>query len=199
VVRVFLERSARVESGQVAQDMRAVAAAKPDQAAADRLSASSPLYNALLHTTCVATRVDAGQANNALPQLARAVVNCRIVPTESTGSVEQTIRRLAGDRVTVKALTASESSPPSPVPPALLSRLDQLVSAQWPGVPVIPYMETGATDGHYTRRVGIPTYGASAVFEDPDDDRMHGRYERIRVASFYGALDFWYRMVKALA
>jgi acetylornithine deacetylase/succinyl-diaminopimelate desuccinylase-like protein len=153
----------------------------------------------MLHTTCVATRVEAGHANNALPQLARANVNCRIIPTESTDVVEQTLRRLAGEHVTVKALTKSESSPPSPVPATLLTRLDRLVAAQWPGLPAIPYMETGATDGHYTRRAGIPTYGASAVFEDPDDDRMHGKDERIGVEVFYGAAEFWYRMIKALA
>ena len=198
VVRVFLARSARVESGQVAADMRAVSAAMPDAAAASRLS-RVPLYNALLHTTCVATRLEGGHANNALPQLARAVVNCRILPTESPDRVLQTLQRLAGPAVKVSVVTAPTPSPPSPVPPALLHVFEQLVADQWAGVPVIPFMETGATDGLEVRRAGIPTYGVSAVAEDPDDIRAHGRDERIGADVFYAAVEFWYRLIKAIA
>jgi acetylornithine deacetylase/succinyl-diaminopimelate desuccinylase-like protein len=198
VVRVFLQRSARVEQGSLAADMRAVSAPMPDAAAAARLS-RTPFYNALLHTTCVATRLEGGHANNALPQLARAVVNCRILPTDSPDRVLETLQRLAGPGVKVTVLTAPTPSPPSPVPPELLRRFEQLVAGQWPAVPVIPFMETGATDGLEVRRAGIPTYGVSAFAEDPDDVRAHGRDERIAADVFYAAVEFWYRLIKAMA
>ncbi|HEY6362030.1 MAG TPA: M20/M25/M40 family metallo-hydrolase [Vicinamibacterales bacterium] len=195
VARLFFERSSLVESGQAAADMRGVAAATPDPAAAARLSAS-PFYNARLRTTCVATRVEAGHANNALPQTARAVINCRILPGEPTAPVEATLRRLAGDRVEVTVLSTPVTSPPSPVPPAMLARIERLVAAQFPGVPLAPVMEAGATDGMFTRRAGIPTYAPSALPEDPDDVRAHGKDERLGVEAFYQATEFWFRLVK---
>jgi acetylornithine deacetylase/succinyl-diaminopimelate desuccinylase-like protein len=196
VARQFFERSARVESGQVAGDMRAVAAVPPDPAAAARLS-KMPFYNARLRTTCVATRVDAGHANNALPQTARAVINCRILPGEPTEPIEAALRRLAGDKVNVAVLFPPKASPPSPVSPALLARFERLVAMQWPGLPLTPVMEAGATDGLFTRLAGIPTYAPSALPEDPDDVRAHGKDERLAVEAFYQAAEFWYRMVKA--
>ncbi len=196
VARLFFERSARVESGQLAADMRALAATPPDPEAAARLS-RSPFYNARLRTTCVATRVDAGHANNALPQSARAVINCRILPGEPTAPVEATLRRLAGDQVKLTVPTAPVSSPPSLLSPALLASFERLAAALWPGVPVAPVMEAGATDGMYTRLAGIPTYAPSALPEDPDDVRAHGKDERVSVEGFYEATEFWYRMVKA--
>lgn len=196
IARLFFERSALVETGQVAADMRAVAAMPPDPAAAARLS-RQPFYNARLRTTCVATRVDAGHANNALPQTARAVINCRILPGEPTAPVEATLRRLAGEKVKLTVRNAPDSSPPSPLPPAMLARFERLAAAQWPGVPVAPVMEAGATDGMYTRLAGIPTYAPSALPEDPDDVRAHGRDERLGVEAFYQATEFWYRMIKA--
>jgi acetylornithine deacetylase/succinyl-diaminopimelate desuccinylase-like protein len=175
--------------------MRAVAAATPDPAAAARLSAS-PFYNARLRTTCVATRAEAGHANNALPQTARAIINCRILPGEPTAPVEATLRRLAGEQVTVTVLSAPVTSPPSPLPEAMLARLERLAAVQFPGVPLTPVMEAGATDGLHTRRAGIPTYAASALPEDPDDVRAHGKDERLSVEAFYQATEFWYRLVK---
>jgi acetylornithine deacetylase/succinyl-diaminopimelate desuccinylase-like protein len=196
VTRMFLQRSASTESGQTAIDMRAVAAVPPDQAAAARLS-RSPFYNAQLRTTCVATKVDAGHANNALPQLARAVVNCRILPGLSGADVETVIRRLAGDRVKVTVLEPPIASPPSTPTPSLLSRLEPLVAKHWPGIPVIPLMQAGATDGMYTRSNGIPTYGVSAIEDNPDDVRAHGKDERVGVESFYKAAQFWLELTSA--
>jgi acetylornithine deacetylase/succinyl-diaminopimelate desuccinylase-like protein len=198
VARLFFERSSLVEQGQLASDMRAVANVQPDQAAVERLSAI-PFYNARLRTTCVATRVEAGHANNALPQMARAVINCRILPGESGEAVEETVRRLAGSRIKVSVLEPPVGSPPSPLPARLLTRLEQLVLEHWPGIPVAPTMEAGATDGLWVRRAGIPTYGMSALLEDPDDVRAHGMDERVNVEAFYGAAQFWYRMIKAFA
>jgi acetylornithine deacetylase/succinyl-diaminopimelate desuccinylase-like protein len=196
--RIFLERSSNTETGQTALDMRAVAAVPPDPAAAARLS-RSPVYNAQLRTTCVATRVEAGHANNALPQLARAVVNCRILPGLPGAEVEQVIRKLAGERVTVTVLEPPVSSPPSPLTPALLDRLDRLVARHWPKLPVIPTMIAGATDGMYTRSAGIPTYGVSAINEDPDDVRAHGRDERVGVESFHKATEFWLDLMRTFS
>jgi acetylornithine deacetylase/succinyl-diaminopimelate desuccinylase-like protein len=196
VAREFFDRSARVESGQLASDMRAMAKTPPDAGAAARLS-KMPFYNARLRTTCVATRVEAGHADNALPQRARATINCRILPGEPTAPVEATLRRLAGDKVTLKVLSAPTPSPPSPVPPAMLARFERIVAAQWPGLPLTPTMEAGATDGAFTRLAGIPTYGPAALPDDPDDVRAHGKDERVGVEAFYQATEFWYRMIRA--
>ncbi|MBI3048580.1 MAG: M20/M25/M40 family metallo-hydrolase [Acidobacteria bacterium] len=196
VARLFFERSARVESGRMAADLRAVAATPPDPQAAARLS-KQPFYNARLRTTCVATRVEAGHANNALPQTARAVINCRILPGEPTGPVEAALRRLAGDRVTLTVLSAPQASPSSPLSAAMLARFERLAAVQWPGVPVTPVMEAGATDGMYTRLAGISTYAPSALPEDPDDVRAHGKDERLGVEAFYDATQFWYQTMKA--
>jgi acetylornithine deacetylase/succinyl-diaminopimelate desuccinylase-like protein len=195
VTRMFLERSAATETGQTSIDMRAVAAVPPDLAAAVRLS-RSPFYNANLRTTCVATRVDAGHANNALPQLARAVINCRILPGLPGAEVEGVIRQLAGSKVKVTVIEPPVSSPPSPVTPSLVNRFERLAVEYWPGVPVVPTMSTGATDGMYTRSAGIPTYGVSAFDTDPEDVRAHGKDERIGVESFYKATQFWFQMAK---
>jgi acetylornithine deacetylase/succinyl-diaminopimelate desuccinylase-like protein len=193
--RLFLERSSHTETGQTAIDMRAVAATPPNQAAAGRLS-RSPFYNAQLRTTCVATRVEAGHANNALPQLARAVVNCRILPGLPGGEVERVLRQLAGDKVKLTVLEPPVSSPPSPLTPEFLARLERLVAEQWPKLPVIPTMIAGATDGMYTRSAGIPTYGVSALNEDPEDVRAHGKDERVNVESFYKAAGFWLNLMR---
>jgi acetylornithine deacetylase/succinyl-diaminopimelate desuccinylase-like protein len=176
--------------------MRAVAAVTPDAAAAARL-AELPFYNARLRTTCVATRVEAGHANNALPQTARAVINCRILPGEPGDEVETTLRRLAGERVTLSVLSAPVASPPSPLPPAMLAQIERLVAQYYPGLPLAPVMEAGATDGLFTRRAGIPTYAPSALPEDPDDVRAHGKDERLGVQAFEQATQFWYGLIKA--
>jgi acetylornithine deacetylase/succinyl-diaminopimelate desuccinylase-like protein len=195
VTRMFLERSSATESGQTAIDMRAVAAVPPDQAAAARLS-RSPFYNAQIRTTCVATKVEAGHANNALPQLARAIVNCRILPGLPGAEVEAVLRRLAGEKVQLTVIEPPISSPPSALSPALLTQLEALVARHWPTLPVIPTMATGATDGMYTRSAGIPTYGVSALDRNPDDDRAHGKDERVGVESLYKAAQFWMDLMR---
>src|SRR5215212_6857664 len=134
---MFLERSSTLETGRTAIDMRAVAANPPDRAAAARLS-RSPYYNAQLRTTCVATKVEGGHANNALPQLARAVINCRILPGLPGADVEAVIRTLAGDKVKVTIIEPPIASPPSSLTGALLSRIEPLVKKHWPSIPIIP-------------------------------------------------------------
>src|SRR2546430_14724213 len=120
-----------------------------------------------------------------VPQAARANVNCRTVPGEPPGGVEVMLGRLAADaRVSVRTVYPPIPSPPSPLPPAIMGTLERLVAEQFPGVPIVPVMEAGATDGLFLRNAGIPTYGVSAVFEDPNDIRAHGRDERIAVEGF---------------
>ena len=197
--RDFFRRWAELENGSTAAEMQAVAADPPDTAAANRLSAS-PYFNALLRTTCVATRLRAGHADNALPRSARAVVNCRILPQESPDDIERTLKRVLADpAIAVGRIDEPTPSPPSPLDPDVMRPLQRLVDSMWPDTPVIPEMSTGATDGLFVRNSGIPVYGVSALFEDPDDVRAHGKDERISIRAFEGALEFWYRMMKALA
>ena len=199
VSRGFFERSAALETGALAEDMRGVLKDPPDSAAVAHLSAV-PFYNSKLRTTCVATMMEAGHAENALPQSARATVNCRILPGEPAAEVTATLERLAADdRIALRTVYAPIPSPPSPITSAIMGPIERLVAEQFPNVPIVPVMEAGATDGLFLRNAGIPTYGVSAVFEEQNDVRAHGRDERLRVQSFYEALEFWYRMMRAYA
>ncbi|MGH7359332.1 MAG: M20/M25/M40 family metallo-hydrolase, partial [Candidatus Rokuibacteriota bacterium] len=198
VTSAFFERSATIESGQLAEDMRTIAENPADSAAAARLS-ESPHLNALLRTTCVATMLEAGHAENALPQSALATVNCRILPGESPDEVEATlVSVLADPAIQVSRISEPTASPPSPLTDEVLGTIERLTEELWPGVPVVPTMSTGATDGLYVRNARIPVYGVGAIFEDTEDNRAHGRDERVAVDRFYEALDYWYRMVKEL-
>jgi acetylornithine deacetylase/succinyl-diaminopimelate desuccinylase-like protein len=199
--RAYFERSAGLESGQTATDMRAIAKDPRDSAAAARLSTSS-FYNAQLRTTCVPTMIAGGHAPNALPQRARAVVNCRILPGETLKQTEATlVRVVADDSVHVTVIDEPRAAPAgeSPLIPEVVLPLEKVTRQLWPGVPVIPQMETGATDGAFLRAAGIPTYGVSGVFLDMDDIRAHGRDERIMVKSFYDGVEYVYRLVKEFA
>jgi acetylornithine deacetylase/succinyl-diaminopimelate desuccinylase-like protein len=171
-----------------------------DTAAMRRLSAGSPWLSSILRTTCVATRLDGGHANNALPQTAAANVNCRMLPDERPDEVVETIRRIVAD-TGIQVTTASDPvpSPPSPLVPEVLEPVDSITAAMWPGAAVVPSMETGATDGLFFRNAGIPVYGVSGVSLDVDDMRAHGQDERIRVPAFYQGLEFSIRLVRALA
>jgi len=195
----YYKRMATLYTGQTAADMRAIAKNPSDRAAASRLS-QSPYHNALLRTTCVATLLEAGHAENALPQTARAVVNCRILPGDSPAEVRSTLVRVLDDpRITVTALSEATRSEASPLRPEVMGAIERITAQLWPGIPVIPLMSTGATDGLYLRNAGIPTYGVSGFFEDIDDTRAHGRDERLGVKQFYEGREFLYRLVKALS
>jgi acetylornithine deacetylase/succinyl-diaminopimelate desuccinylase-like protein len=199
VTRQYYQRMANLQSGQMAADMRAAARKSPDRGALARLSAS-PYDNALLRTTCVATRLDAGHAENALPQTARAVVNCRILPGESPAEVRSALIRVINDnKISVTAIADATASDPSPLRPDIMAAVEQVTDQMWPGVPVIPLMSTGATDGLFLRNAGIPTYGVSGLFEEVDDNRAHGKDERMGVKQFYEGREFLYRLVKALS
>jgi acetylornithine deacetylase/succinyl-diaminopimelate desuccinylase-like protein len=197
VTRAYFRRTTEL-GGPDAEDMRLVTADPPDAAAAERLSLN-PVYNALLRTTCVATMLEAGHAENALPQTARAVVNCRILPGEDPAQVDRTLREVVGDTaVAIRRVREPTLSPPSPLTPEVMGVVERLTQLHFSDAAVIPQMSAGATDGLYVRNAGIPVYGVSAVFGATGDGRAHGRDERIRVRSFYEALDFWYDMVREL-
>ena len=210
--RAYFERMAPAAAAKGA-DMRVLAKGSPKpaiEAAAARLSATSPFYNALLHTTCVPTLMQAGHAENALPQTAQATVNCRMLPTEDPAAVRQTIERVLADpQIVVAPIAAATPSPPSPLAPEIFKAIEIAARGVWgsgtAGAPdgaevrVVPYMETGATDGLFLRNAGMPVYGVSGIAYDPDDMRAHGKDERILVKSFIEGLDFVYLLTKALA
>jgi acetylornithine deacetylase/succinyl-diaminopimelate desuccinylase-like protein len=198
VTRAFFERTAASESPDVAAAMHAVLRQTTDPAAI-RVLSRLPEYNARLRTTCVATMLDGGHGENALPQRARAVVNCRILPGEPPADVLATLRRVVADAgVVVTPLAEAQPSPPSPLAPEVLRPIEQTTADMWPDVPVIPTMSTGATDGVFLRRAGIAVYGVSGMFEDVEDIRAHGRDERVRQTWFFEGLEFGYRLVKRL-
>jgi acetylornithine deacetylase/succinyl-diaminopimelate desuccinylase-like protein len=198
VTRSYFERSATLSTGQLASDMRAVAGGEAGAEAIDRLSQSAS-YNAQLRTTCVATRVNAGHAENALPQTASAIVNCRILPHDDAKAVDAEVRRLAGAKVEIKQLNPPLASPPSPLRPDVMKVIEELTQEMYPGIPVVPAMSTGATDSRFLRNLGIPVYGVSGLFVDPADNRIHGLDERIEIPRLYAGREFLYELVKRLA
>ena len=209
VTRAYFDSLAKVESAQNAADIRGMLAQPPDLAAIARLQ-HVPQFNALVRTTCVATRVDAGHANNALPQSARAIVNCRILPGHSAEEVRtDLVRILADPAVSVRHISdltgeiADRAPLDKPLAPVtlrtdVLAPLERLAGQFWPGAPVVPDMETGASDSRFTNAAGIPSFGFSALAIDRDDVRAHGKDERLRVSSYYDGVEFYYLYLKAL-
>jgi acetylornithine deacetylase/succinyl-diaminopimelate desuccinylase-like protein len=209
VTRTYFKSLAGQETGQNAADFKAILATPPDLAAAARLSAAEPSFNSNFRTTCVATRLSAGHANNALPQIAQANVNCRIFPGHSPEEIRQQLIGIFGDdKLTVKYVsdggvvseTAPERkamSPPPPIP-EVFEPLTSLTQQIWPGLPVTPEMENGASDSIYFALVGIPCYGFSAIALERDDVRAHGKDERLPIDSYWKSLDFFYSFAKAV-
>ena len=198
ITRASFARWGQLQQGQLATDMAAVAGPTPDTAAIRRLSSASPLYNAQLRTTCVATELAGGHAENALPQSASATVNCRMLPGTPSDEVQSTLSRVVNDTtVTVSVVTAAVPSPPSPLKPEIMDPVERVTKRLW-NIPVVPVMETGATDGLYLRNAGIPVYGVSGVFVDINDIRAHGRDERIGVQDYYDGAEYIYQLVKAV-
>ncbi|HJO04954.1 MAG TPA: M20/M25/M40 family metallo-hydrolase [Acidobacteriota bacterium] len=198
--RLFFERSAALQHGSTGDLMRAVAGEQVDIDAAHELARSSPLFNATLRTTCVATMLSGGHAENALPRAAKATVNCRILPGRTPEETEVVLREVVDDEeVSIRPTGVATPSQPSAWDPELMGPIEALVQQMWPGTPVIPNMGTGATDGLYVRNAGIPVYALSAIFSDPDDSRAHGLDERVGVKEFHDAIEFWYRMLKRVS
>lgn len=198
ITSAYFEKMSAIESGDTSRDMLSVAR-RSDLEAAARLS-KSPYYNAVLRTTCVATQLQGGHAENALPQTARATVNCRIFPGGDPKDVQRTLESVVQDEaVRMSPVQRASPSLPSPLLPEVMEPIERITEAMWPGVPVVPTMSTGATDGLYLRNAGIPTYGVSGIFGDVDDARAHGKDERVLVSSFYEGREFLYRLVMALS
>jgi acetylornithine deacetylase/succinyl-diaminopimelate desuccinylase-like protein len=198
VTRTYFERMSKIEEGQTAADMKAVAM-NGDAAAAARLS-ETPAYNNQLRTTCVATRLEGGHADNALPQMAKATVNCRVLPGESTDAVRDTIAKVLNDPgIEISWIDKPKPSVPSPLTPSVMKPIAEVTNEFWPGTPVMPLMAAGASDGLYLRNAGIPTYGISGLFGELSDSRAHGKDERVRIDSFYDSVQFLYVLVKRLS
>ena len=199
VTRAEFAALAALESGQAAAAMKAVARNPSDTAAIERLS-EDPYYNALLRTTCVATMLDAGHGPSALPQRARAVLNCRIVPGYAAADMLQTLREaIADDGVAITWQFNEPYDPPaSPLRPDVFATVTQVATRMWPGVVVMPGMETGMGDARILRAAGIPSYGISGLFIEQGDGRAHGKDERIRASDFYAGVEFYDQFVKAL-
>ena len=199
VSRAFFERTAAIENPDLGAAMRAIVKNDKDSVAAAKLSQVNR-YASMLRTTCVATRLAGGHANNALPQTATANINCRVVPNVDPAQVRLTLLQVMGDTgITLSAPPPLEPSAPSPLTPELMGAVEQLTKEMFGDIPVIPTMSTGATDGMYLRAKGIPTYGVSGLFGDPNDSRAHGKDERMLVKSLYDGQEFLYRLVKALS
>ena len=199
VTEAFFGGSADLVGGEMGEAMRRIVA-NPADAQATAVLAQEAGYNSRLRTTCVATLLRGGHAGNALPQLAEATVNCRIFPTHEPAEVHAKLQELAAPYdVTVTPQGTATPSPPSPLTDEVLGPIERITEQMWPGVKVLPVMSTGATDGLYLRREGIPVYGVSGLFGDMDDVRAHGQDERIRIDAFYEGQEFLYRLVKALS
>ena len=198
VTRAYFLKTAGQGNAEEAADRESVTKSPPDQDAAARLS-KSPYENALLHTTCVATMLSGGHADNALPQTAEATVNCRVLPGETQAQTVERMRMAVGPQVDIRIKIPMEPTTVYPLPETLLKRVHGIVQSMWPNLPIVPVMETGGTDGERLRHAGIPTYGVCQIFADLDDIRAHGRDERIRTYYFYEGLEFGYRLIRELS
>jgi acetylornithine deacetylase/succinyl-diaminopimelate desuccinylase-like protein len=197
VTAAYFQQMAKIETGPTKEDL--AKAAQGSQEAMTRLAAATPAFNATLRTTCVATQLEGGHAMNALPQLAAATVNCRVLPEDSADYVTSTLQKVvADDQVSIKILGDTSAGPASPMRADLLTAISETTNKTWPGVPTVPIMVMGATDGKYLRMAGIPTYGVQGFFFDRNDIRFHGRDERLAVQSFYEGQAFLYDLIKQL-
>jgi acetylornithine deacetylase/succinyl-diaminopimelate desuccinylase-like protein len=198
VTAAYFGQMAKIEPGPISAELAKVAQGSQD--AMQKVAAASPAWNATLRTTCVATELEGGHAKNALPQLAAANVNCRVLPEDSPDYVLNTLRKLvADDQVSITTTGEFGKGPASPMRPDVLNAVKRATESEWPGVAVVPIMVMGATDGRYLREAGIPTYGIQGFFFDRDDIRFHGRDERMGIQEFYEGQTFLYDLVKMLA
>lgn len=197
--RAYYAGLATLYSGQLADDMRAAAQIDADPAALARLAASSIYNNAQLRTTCTPTLLEGGHAENALPQLARATINCRLLPDEDFAAVDALLRKTLGDdQIQLARVVEPTPSPPTSVDETLFAAIAEAAAPLWGPIPVRPYMSAGATDAVFLRAAGMSVYVFNGIAYDVDDDRSHGQDERILVDSYYQSLDFTYRLLKSL-
>jgi acetylornithine deacetylase/succinyl-diaminopimelate desuccinylase-like protein len=201
ITRQYFGKMAPQVGGAVGAAMAAFAK-DPGDAKAAAVLAADPSYNAVLHTTCIPTLLNAGHANNALPQRADANINCRIFPGTTPQQVRAKLQDLVADpeiKVTLADKRSEVPKGPQPLTPQIVGPVEALTAKMWPGIPVVPFMSAGATDGAFLSPAGIPTYGISGIFGDPDGNGVHGLNERLRVKSVYDGRDFLYAVVKIYA
>jgi acetylornithine deacetylase/succinyl-diaminopimelate desuccinylase-like protein len=211
ITRAYFERMATSEETAVADAIQKLLGGNLDSAFLKSFMGENPeatllkplterpSYNAQIRTTCVATLLEAGHAENALPQTARATVNCRILPDEPVNDVEKTLIRVVGDpKIAITPIGKPVSSPPSPPNPEVMQAVARIAGEMWPGVPIIPTMSAGYTDSRWLRNAGIPAYGVSGLFSDGNNG-VHGQNERVGVKEIYDSKEFLYRLVKQLA
>ncbi len=197
--RLYFKAMAARQSGQTRADMLALAASPKVNAKAAARLATDPAMNAILHSTCVATMLQAGVQENALPSRAVATVQCRIMPDETVEGTKAALQKVVADpAITMAELGFLTRGPASPPDPKLLSAVTKVADSMWPGVPVVPVMAAGASDALFTRGAGIPSYGVGGGWNDIHDIRMHGRNERMKVSTFYETVEFTYRLMKQL-
>jgi acetylornithine deacetylase/succinyl-diaminopimelate desuccinylase-like protein len=198
--RLYFGRMATITGGEVGAAMRTLVANPNDARALDIVS-RDPSWNSMLRTTCVATLLDGGHAPNALPQRAGANVNCRIFPGVAVEDVRAVLARVAADpQVSVRLADPAVPGGPAPaLDRRIMGPVEQVAARLWPGTPIVPTMSTGATDGKHLNAGGIPTYGLTGMFGDPDGNGVHGLNERIRVKSLYDGRDFLYEVAKLYA
>ena len=198
ITREYFRQAAKITSGPLAADMARVA--DGDREAMHRVAKASPPLNAMMRTTCVATQLEGGHATNALPQLAAANINCRLLPDDNVERVVAELTKVVADGQVKITVTVNEgASPASPLRPDIMKAFTRVTDTMWPGVITVPTMAVGGSDGRYLRVAGIPTYGVQGFFQDRDDVRAHGRDERMLVRSFYEGQTFLYEFVKALS
>jgi acetylornithine deacetylase/succinyl-diaminopimelate desuccinylase-like protein len=199
VTRAYFEQVSATETPEIAGAIKALLAGRTDATSLAPLLAN-PSYNAQLHTTCVATMLDAGHAENALPQTARATINCRILPGAPVAEVEQTLNHVVDDpKLAVIPIGRAVESPPSPLNPEVMQAVQRVSNTMWPGVTVIPVMSGGYTDSRWLRNAGIAAYGVSGLFSDGPRSGVHGRNEHVGVRELYQSKEFLYALVKQLA
>ncbi len=197
--RAWFLRLAEGEEGQLREDLRAVTRTPPEAAAVRRLSAM-PFYNSVMRTTCVATMIEGGHAENALPQRARATVQCRLLPDDDPAAVQATLAQVIADpAISITMVDQAYPGSASPLREDLFRTVERITNEMWPGVPVLPFMDPGFSDSYYFRRAGIPVYGLTGIFFDINDYRSHGKDERAGVQEFYEGVEFMYRVMRALA
>lgn len=200
VTRAYFEHLAKTESPQVTEEIRAILRDPPDPEAQSRLWQLSAAYNASVRTTCVATQLEAGHAINALPQRAKANVNCRILPGERVDEVQATLERVVADpKIKITPIGQATEAPMPPMKESLMDAIKAVNEEIWPGVPVLPSLTVGATDGRFLNNSGIWTYGVTGLFYPPGGSNAHGLNERLPVKSLYDAAEFQYRLVKRLS
>ncbi|MDT2019865.1 M20/M25/M40 family metallo-hydrolase [Methylocella sp. CPCC 101449] len=199
VTKAFLENALKDESFQNAEAIRALLAGNADASALAVLT-GQPSYNAIIRTTCVATMLEAGHAENALPQTAAATVNCRVLPDADVADVQKTLVRVLDDpNISVTPVGTAVLSPPSPLSPEVMGAVERIAGNMWPGVPVIPTMSGGYTDSRWARGAGIAAYGVSGIFNDPATSGVHGLNEQVGVQALYDGKTFLDRLVRELA